>query len=97
MGHPATAEDVASIIDEPGLWQFLKTKRSIEELETALAVIREFKQCESTGEWLSTTFADWSILEQLEDYLCVLTDTDLDDVDDEAAKLLLAEIKRRAS
>ncbi len=48
---------------------FLKTERSIEELASALAVIRDFKQCESQEEWLCIPFGAWAKLEQLEEYL----------------------------
>ena len=48
---------------------FLKTKRTKEELATALAVLREVKECESNEEWLSIMFAAWAKLEQLQEYL----------------------------
>lgn len=48
---------------------FLKTKRTKEELTTALCVVIEFKQCESQEEWLMIPFHAWTKLEQLEEYL----------------------------
>lgn len=48
---------------------FLKTKRSKEELKVALKVLREFKKCESKEEWFMIPFSAWSKLEQLEEYL----------------------------
>lgn len=54
---------------EPGLIGFLKTPRSKDELATALAVILEFKQCESDNEWLFVPFAAWAKLEQLQEFL----------------------------
>lgn len=48
---------------------FLKTERSAAELATALAVLREFKDCESGKEWLNTPFVAWVKLEQLEEFL----------------------------
>lgn len=48
---------------------FLKTGTSVESLETALKVIREFKSCESNEEWLFVPFMAWSKLEQLQEYL----------------------------
>lgn len=48
---------------------FLKTQRTPEELEAALAVIRDFKQCEGMEEWACIPFAAWSKLEQLEEFL----------------------------
>lgn len=48
---------------------FLKTKTSKDDLAKALAVIREFKDHESTEEWLARPFACWTMLEMLEEYL----------------------------
>lgn len=48
---------------------FLKTKRSKEELSAALEVIKEFKGCESDDEWFAIPFEAWAKLEQLEEYL----------------------------
>lgn len=42
---------------------FLKTPRSNDELATALAVLREFKACESQEEWLAISFGAWVKLE----------------------------------
>jgi hypothetical protein len=53
---------------------FLKTGRDKAELATALAVLREFKECESTEEWFGTWFAAWAKLEQLEEFLAHLVD-----------------------
>ncbi len=78
-----TAAD--ELIGRPGLWQFLKTKRSVEELKTALAVIEEFKDCESEREWLALPFAMWTKLEQLEDYLRLVTGEGAEEVKDETA------------
>ena len=48
---------------------FLKTERSKGELEAALLVLRDFKQCESGNEWLLTSFTAWAKLEQFEEFL----------------------------
>lgn len=48
---------------------FLKTKRTKEELTTALAVVKEFKECENEEEWLRISFMAWAKLEQLEEFL----------------------------
>ena len=48
---------------------FLKTKRSKAELRTALAVLLEFKECESAEEWALIMFSAWVKLEQLEEFL----------------------------
>lgn len=53
---------------------FLKTPRTKDELKTALAVLREFKQCESQEEWLYAPFVAWAKLEQLEEYLAHLVE-----------------------
>lgn len=56
------------------LLDFLKTERSKEELKAALAVLREFKECESQHEYLAVPFACWAKFEQLEEYLAYLVD-----------------------
>lgn len=48
---------------------FLRTERSMSELESALAIVREFKGCESQDEWLNISFVAWAKLEQLEEFL----------------------------
>ena len=53
---------------------FLKTARSKNDLKTALEVLREFKKCESSNEWLMCPFYAWIKLEQLEEFLAHLTD-----------------------
>jgi hypothetical protein len=94
MGKP-TKEQVESILDKGGLWQFLGTKRSAEDLKTALAVLLEFKECESQREWLLHPFATWGKLEQLEDYLTLLIGDGDEDVTDESAPLILAACRER--
>jgi hypothetical protein len=69
--------------DEDGVLGFLRTDIPVEDLRTALRVIRAFKDCESSEEWLMIPFASWAKLEQLEDCLKLLTDTDVSDVTDE--------------
>lgn len=54
--------------------EFLKTKRSKNELASALAVLREFKGCETEEEWLAIPFAAWAKLEQLEEFLSHLVE-----------------------
>lgn len=66
------------------LLNFLGTKRPVEELRTALAVIQEFKEHESQEEWMRP-FMMWTRLEQLEDYLKLLTETDAETVSDKRA------------
>lgn len=53
---------------------FLKTSRTKDELTTTLTVLREFKACESTEEWLMIPFSAWAKLEQLEEYLAHLVE-----------------------
>ena len=53
---------------------FLKTQRSKEELVAALAVLREFKNCESQEEWLEIPFMAWTKLEQLEEFIAHLVE-----------------------
>ena len=53
---------------------FLKTKRSKDDLKIALEVLREFKSNESTEEWAMTAFAAWAKLEQFEEYLSHLVE-----------------------
>ena len=48
---------------------FLKTGYTKQDLETTLQVLKYFKSCESTEEWLGITFGAWAKLEQLEEYL----------------------------
>lgn len=48
---------------------FLKTDTPVPDLATALKVLREFKGCESQGEWLMIPFAAWTKLEQLQEFL----------------------------
>jgi hypothetical protein len=48
---------------------FLNTTRPKEELAVALAILREFKKCESREEWIVIPFAAWAKLEQLEEFL----------------------------
>lgn len=52
-----------------GIIDFLKTKTPKKDLAIALKVLREFKKCESSSEWLWIPFAAWAKLEQLEEYL----------------------------
>lgn len=53
---------------------FLKTKRTKEELRAALDALTEFKGCESQEERLKIPFAAWVKLEQLEEFLKHLVD-----------------------
>jgi hypothetical protein len=53
---------------------FLNTSRSKSELQTALNVLRDFKNCESREEWLFIPFAAWAKLEQMEEFLEHLVD-----------------------
>jgi hypothetical protein len=78
---------------EDGLLRFLITKRSLGDLKIALAVLREFKECEGTYEWIATPLAAWAKLEQLEDYLKLLTDTQAGKVDDDRARDYLARVR----
>jgi hypothetical protein len=81
--------------DEPedGLLRFLATKRSLSDLKIALAVLREFKKCEITHGWAAIPFATWTKLEQLEDYLKLLTDTQAGEVRDARARDYLARVR----
>lgn len=48
---------------------FLDTDRPKEELATALAVLREFKGCESMAEYVAIPIGAWAKLEQLQEFL----------------------------
>lgn len=48
---------------------FLRTQRPKNELAAALAVLCEFKDCESAEEWVAIPFAAWTKLEQLQEFL----------------------------
>lgn len=48
---------------------FLQTKRNKAELKSALEVLKEFKENESSEEWLMIPFAAWAKFEQLEEFL----------------------------
>ena len=78
-----------SEVKENGLLDFLKTSRSKDELKLCLDILEEFKDKESSTEWLMCPFITWSKLEQFQDYLRLLTDTDVSEVDDETAKEFL--------
>ena len=53
---------------------FLKTVTKKEDLEIALNVLKEFKECESEDEWLLIDFEAWAKLEQLMEFLGYLVD-----------------------
>lgn len=53
---------------------FLKTSRAKDDLVAALAVLREFRACESQEEWAAIPFAAWTKLEQCEEFLAHLTE-----------------------
>lgn len=48
---------------------FINTKRSTAELETALEVLREFKACESKEEYIVIPFEGWGMFEAYEKFL----------------------------
>jgi hypothetical protein len=77
-----------------GLLRFLETKRPLDELKIALAVVREFKALESRDEWVETPFIGWLRFEQFEDYLKLLTGDGADEVKDGVAKMYFATIHR---
>jgi hypothetical protein len=64
-------------------------------LATALKVIQAFKQCEGVDEWMQP-FEKWVRLEQLEDYLRLLTETEVDSVDDDRAIEFLRGVRGNA-
>ena len=72
------------------LLEFLKTKRTKEELSLVLDILKEFKGHESKEEWAFCSFESWVKLEQFEDYLRLLTDREVEDVDDDKAKEYLS-------
>lgn len=76
--------------ESDGALRFLLTKRTPEELKTALEILEEFKQQENQAEWYHTPFDCWMKLEQMEDYLRLLTGDGAEDVKDETAKKYLA-------
>jgi len=53
---------------------FLKTKRSKEDLKIALEILREFKSNESTEEWAIVPFEAWAKFEQFEEFLAHLVE-----------------------
>ena len=71
--------------EREGILTFLNTTRSKEELRTALSVIEEFKASESEAEWFGIMFSAWAKLEQLEDFLRLLTGEGADQVTDQIA------------
>lgn len=68
------------------LLEFLKSKRTKEELNLALDILQEFKKHQSQKEWAFCSFESWVKLEQFEDYLRLLTNRELEEVDDTKAK-----------
>ncbi len=48
---------------------FLDTKQSKEDLRAALDVLREFKAGENEEEFVAISFAAWTKLEQLQEFL----------------------------
>lgn len=68
------------------LLEFLKTKRTKKELNIALDILKEFKNCENLEEWVSCPFYLWTRLEQLEDYLGLLTNRETNKIKDKTAK-----------
>jgi hypothetical protein len=85
--------DSQNIKAAEGLLRFLETKRPLDDLQSALSVIREFKSLESRDEWAEMPFIGWCRLEQLEDYLKLLTGDGADEVSDEIAKAYFAVIR----
>lgn len=63
-----------------GLVEFLKTKRSKQELEIALSVLREFKSNESDEEWAAGFFLTWAQIEKFENMLVALCESKRKDV-----------------
>jgi hypothetical protein len=76
-----------------GLLRLLETERPLDELRVTLATIREFKELESRDEWMMR-FIAWVRLEQLEDYLRLLTNDGADEVSDEVARAYFAAMRR---
>jgi predicted transcriptional regulator len=72
------------------LLEFLKTKRTKEELSLVLDILKEFKEHESEKELAFCSFESWVKLEQFEDYLKLLTEREVEDVDDNRAKEYLS-------
>lgn len=56
------------------LIDFLKTTRSKEELKTALEVLREFLDLETTEEYCMSSFESWEKFEQLFEFLAHLVE-----------------------
>lgn len=76
------------------LLEFLKTKRTKEELNLVLDILKEFKGHESQEEWAFCSFESWVKLEQFEDYLRLLTEREIEEVDDDRAKEHLSALQR---
>ena len=64
------------------LLDFLKTKSKKKDLEIALKILKEFKENESSEEWMLTPFSTWVKLEQFEDHLKLLTGVETESVND---------------
>lgn len=75
------------------LLEFLKTTRTTEELNLVLDVLKEFKSHESDLEWAGCSFESWVKLEQFEDYLKLLTERDVERVQDSRAKKYLETLR----
>ena len=78
--------------EDDGLRRFLATPISQADLRTALMVIETFKSLENTDEYMMP-FIGWARLEQLEDYLRLLTGIDAKKVKDTTAKAYHAQHK----
>jgi len=72
------------------LLEFLKTKRTKEELNLVLDILKEIKSNESKEELAFCSFESWVKLEQFEDYLRLLTNREVEEVDDDKAKEYLS-------
>lgn len=80
-------EDKIWFKHKDGILRFLSSdKFSATDLKTALDVLHHFKDMESSDEWLYIPFAAWAKLEQMEDYLKLMTNSNTEDVSDEIAK-----------
>lgn len=94
-----TTEQIDEMLSKKpeGLWRFLLSGRTKGELIIALKILNEFKSNESREEYIGFPFESWKRLDQLQDYLRLLTDTDVGEVKDHIAIMILERNRSRGT
>lgn len=82
-----TTKQPALMSNKHGMLRFLATDLPASDLQAALRVIEAFKALENESEF-GMPFSMWVRLEQLQDYLCMLTDPEHKTDDTRAAAFL---------